>query len=584
MNRDDVDRHSNVENGGPIADAPENSTLESRATVVLEARGISKAFPGVKALDDVSLTVRRGRLHALLGENGAGKSTLMNILAGVFPPDSGEIRLEGRRVAFRNPREARASGIAIIFQELNLIQHLTVAQNIFLGREPLTCAGLIDDAGINRDAEKWLRRLKLAVPPQTTVAGLRVGQQQLVEIAKALSMQSRVIIMDEPTSAITGQEVAVLHDLIHQLKREGVAIIYITHKLDELPLIADEFTVLRDGRCVGSKDAAAASRDEIVRMMVGRGFVARLSKVESASSAAADSPLECRATEESRDTVLRVEGLQLAHPDRAGDFAVKDVSFAVRRGEVLGVFGLMGAGRTELLETLFGLHPHRARGQVFVAGRRVWFQNPRQAIDAGVALAPEDRKRDGLVLSLSVAANTSLACIGKTERLGLLDAALEDELADGYVKRLRTKTPTVHQPARNLSGGNQQKVVLAKWLATEPKVLLLDEPTRGIDINAKKEIYELMDELVASGLGVVLVSSELPEILAVSDRILVMCEGRRTAEFNRAEANEENIMHAALPVARHSNVESAAALLASVVRHSNVATNTAPGPKPPKIP
>jgi len=282
--------------------------------------------------------------------------------------------------------------------------------------------------------------------------------------------------------------------------------------------------------------------------------------------------------------VLRVEGLHLAHPDRAGDFAVKDVSFAVRRGEVLGVFGLMGAGRTELLETLFGLHPHRARGQVFVAGRRVWFQNPRQAIDAGVALAPEDRKRDGLVLSLSVAANTSLACIGKTERLGLLDAALEDELADGYVKRLRTKTPTVHQPARNLSGGNQQKVVLAKWLATEPKVLLLDEPTRGIDINAKKEIYELMDELVASGLGVVLVSSELPEILAVSDRILVMCEGRRTAEFNRAEANEENIMHAALPVARHSNVESAAALLASVVQHSNVATNTAPGPKPPKIP
>jgi len=562
VNRDDVARHSNVENGGPIADATGNSTLESRVTVVLEARGISKAFPGVKALDDVSLTVRRGRLHALLGENGAGKSTLMNILAGVFPPDSGEIRLEGRPVTFRNPREAREAGIAIIFQELNLIQHLTVAQNIFLGREPLTRAGLIDDARMNREAAEWLRRLRLDLPPRAPVAGLRVGQQQVVEIAKALSMEARVIIMDEPTSAITGQEVAVLHDLIHQLKREGVAIIYITHKLDELPLIADEFTVLRDGRYVGSKDAASSSHDEIVRMMVGRGFVARLSKVESASGASADSTLECRAT------VLRVEGMHLAHPDRAGDFAVKDVSLSVRRGEVLGVFGLMGAGRTELLETLFGLHPQRARGQVFVDGRAVWFQNPRQAIDAGVVLAPEDRKRDGLVLSLSVGANTSLACIGKTERLGLLDAAREDELAEGYVKRLRTKTPSVHQPARNLSGGNQQKVVLAKWLATEPKVLLLDEPTRGIDINAKKEIYALVNELVACGLGVVLVSSELTEILAVSDRILVMSEGRRTAEFSRAEANEENIMHAALPVARHSNVE----------------TSASPTPKARKIP
>ena len=501
------------------------------ADVVLTARGISKSFPGVKALDGVSLTVRRGRLHALLGENGAGKSTLMNILAGVFPPDSGEIMLEGKRALFRTTREAREAGIAIIFQELNLIPHLSVAQNIFLGREPLTRTGMIDDARMNREATAWLRRLKLDVDPQRQVATLRIGQQQIVEIAKALSIQARVIIMDEPTSAITDQEVKVLHGLIHQLKADGVAIIYITHKLDELPIIADEFTVMRDGRYIGSQEANAATHDDIVRMMVGRDLSEMFSRIRT----------------EPRDEVLRVEGLHLDHPERAGDFVVRDVSFHLRRGEVLGIFGLMGAGRTELLETLFGLHSKRARGKIAVDGKATWFSSAREAIDAGVVLAPEDRKREGLVLSLSVAANTSLACIGKTERMGLLDAGREAELADGYVKRLRTKTPSVHQLARTLSGGNQQKVVLAKWLATEPKVLLLDEPTRGIDITAKKEIYALMDELAAAGLGVVLVSSELPEILAVADRIVVMSEGRMTAEFSRAEANAENIMRAALP-------------------------------------
>lgn len=499
--------------------------------VVLEARRISKSFPGVQALDEVSLTVRRGRLHALLGENGAGKSTLMNILAGVFAADGGEIVLDGRPVSFANPREAREAGIAIIFQELNLVPHLTIAQNIFLGREPLTRAGLIDDARMNRDAAEWLRRLKLEAPPQTPVGSLRVGQQQVVEIAKALSMRARVIIMDEPTSAITDQEAGMLHDLIRQLKAGGVAIIYITHKLNELPLIADEFTVLRDGRCVGSKPVQAATHEEIVRMMVGRDVSEMFSRTPVPPG----------------EEVLRVEGLRLAHPGRAGDFVVRDVSLRLRRGEVLGIFGLMGAGRTELLETLFGLHPKRSAGKVVVDGRDARFRSPREAIRAGLVLAPEDRKLEGLILSLSVAANTSLACLEKTERLGLLDAGREDELADGYVRRLRTKTPSVQQLVRNLSGGNQQKVVLAKWLATEPKVLLLDEPTRGIDVNAKREIYTLMDELVAHGLGVVLVSSELPEILAVADRILVMSEGRQTAEFARGEANEENIMRAALP-------------------------------------
>lgn len=499
--------------------------------VVLEAHGIVKNFPGVRALDDVRLTLRRGRLHALLGENGAGKSTLMNILAGVFPPDGGEIRFDGKPVSFRNPRDAQAAGIAIIFQELNLVPHLSIAENIFLGREPRTRTGWIDDARINREAAGWLQRLKLAVDPRTPVARLRVGQQQVVEIAKALSRQARVIIMDEPTSAITEQEIAVLFDLIQQLKRDGVAIIYITHKLDELPAIADDLTVLRDGQFVGTKPIGAVAQTEIVRMMVGRDLSDLYSRRPTSRGA----------------EILRVEKLSLAHPERRDDLLVRDVSFELHRGEVLGIFGLMGAGRTELLETLFGLHPHRADGTIILDGKSVWFRSPHEAIDAGLVLAPEDRKRDGLVLSLNVAHNTSLACLRQTETFGLLNARRETALAEDYVRRLRIKTPSTRQLARNLSGGNQQKVVLAKWLATQPKVLLLDEPTRGIDINAKKEIYALMDGLAAEGLGVLLVSSELPEILAVADRILVMCEGRRMAEFPRAAANEEAIMQAALP-------------------------------------
>jgi ribose transport system ATP-binding protein len=499
--------------------------------LALQAKGISKRFPGVVALDDVQLTVRPGRLHALLGENGAGKSTLMNILSGVFPPDSGEIILNGRPVSFRNTREAREAGISIIFQELNLIPHLSVAQNIFLGREPLTRTGFIDDARMNREAQTWLQRLKLDVDPKTPAGRLRVGQQQVVEIAKALSHQARVIIMDEPTSAITEQEVAVLFDLIRQLKQDGVAIIYITHKLDELPLIADDITVLRDGRFIDSRPVQAITHDEIVRMMVGRGL----------------SELYTRSPAKPGAEILRVENVSLQHPERPDDFAVRKVSFNLHRGEVLGLFGLMGAGRTELLEVLFGLHPYRSDGSIILDGQPVCFRSPREAIDAGLVLAPEDRKREGLVLSMSVAANASLACLQQTQTLGLLDTRRETDLVDSYVSRLRIKTPSNRQLTRFLSGGNQQKVVLAKWLATHPKVLLLDEPTRGIDVNAKREIYGLMDEAVASGLGVLLVSSELPEILAVADRILVMCEGHKTAEFSRSEANEENIMKAALP-------------------------------------
>jgi ribose transport system ATP-binding protein len=499
--------------------------------IVLEARGISKAFPGVKALDGVSLTLRRGRLTALLGENGAGKSTLMNIIAGVFPPDEGKILLDGQEVRFANPRDAQARGIAMIFQELNLIPHLTVAENIFLGREPLNRFGLIDYAAMNRKAAALLQQLDLPVTPSTTVGGLRVGQQQVIEIARALAGDARVIIMDEPTSAITEHEIEVLFDTIADLKRKGVAIAYITHKLEELARIGDDAVVMRDGKLIGAAPLADLYHDDIVRMMVGRDLKG----------------LYQRSAVPAGQEVLRAERISLAHSERAEDFLVHDVSFSVHRGEVLGIFGLMGAGRTELLETLFGLHSGASTGAMFVEGAPVAFCSPADAIAHGVALAPEDRKREGLVMEMSVGENASLASLGRVERFGLLDARVEQNQVEASLERFRVKTPSLRQLSRNLSGGNQQKVILAKWLAVAPKILLLDEPTRGIDVNAKKEIYGLIDELTQQGLAVVAVSSELPEILAVADRILVMCEGSQTAEFTRAEATEEKIMKAALP-------------------------------------
>ncbi len=499
--------------------------------VLLQASGITKSFPGVRALDGVNLTVRRGRLNALLGENGAGKSTLMNILAGVFPPDSGTVTIEGGLVSFQNPREAQMAGISIIHQELNLVPGLSIAENIFIGREPLTRLGLVDYARMNANAAKLLKELELETDPRTPVSQLKVGAQQVVEIAKAISLKAHVVIMDEPTSAITGHEIEVLFRQIKRLKRSGVGLIYITHKLDELPRIADDITVFRDGKFVAEHEINQVTRDEMIRLMVGRELADLFPKSPTKQG----------------EVMLRAKNVSLLHPERAGDFVVKDVSFEVRRGEVLGIFGLMGAGRTELLQTLFGLHPDTSSGAIEIDGQREEIRSPRQAITAGLALAPEDRKGEGVVLELSVAHNATLSCLPRIERFGLLRPGLERELVGNYVDRLRVTTTSLDQRIGNLSGGNQQKMVLAKWLATEPKVLLLDEPTRGIDINAKKEIYALIDELAQSGLGVVMVSSELPEILGVADRIMVLCEGRRTAEFTRAEATEEKIVKAALP-------------------------------------
>lgn len=498
--------------------------------LVLEAKKISKLFPGVKALDGVDLNLRSGRLTALLGENGAGKSTLMKILAGVQPPDEGELLVDRKPVQFTGPRHAHDHGIAMIHQELSLVPDLSVAENIFLGREPLRFETLIDYSELNRQASQWLKRLELDVSPTTPVRRLRVGQQQLVEIARALAGNVRILIMDEPTSAITDRETEVLFRCIADLKKQGVAIVYITHRLEELEQIADDIVVMRDGCLIGTAEFGELSHDEMVRMMVGRE-VKVLSKESSTN----------------KHPVLSAGNISLKHPTRPGDFLVNEVDLHVCKGEVVGIFGLMGAGRTELLECLFGLHPKTSSGNVSIHDECVRLKCPADAIAHGLALVPEDRKHDGLVLSMSVAENASLASLKQAERFGFIDRAKEREHTRRFVERFRVKTPSLREKIVNLSGGNQQKVILAKWLATGPAVLMLDEPTRGIDIHAKNEIYTLIDELTTDGLAVIMVSSELPEVMAVSDRILVMCEGRATQEFDRAEATEEAILQAALP-------------------------------------
>ncbi len=504
---------------------------EAAPAPVLEARGIVKSFPGVRALDGVDLEVRAGELRAVVGENGAGKSTLMNILAGVFRPDAGQLWLDGRPVRFASPREAQAAGIAIIFQELNLVPGLTVAQNLLLGREPRRRWGWLDERALNHRARALQAAVELNVPPETVVSRLRVGQQQLVEIAKALACQARVLILDEPTSAITEAEIANLFRLLLELKRQGVALLYITHKLDELPHLADQVTVLRDGRHITSGPLSQFGPGDLVRLMVGRE-VGEHRRSEANPRGA---------------ELLRVEHLSVPHPRRPGEWLLEDVTLRLGAGEVLGVFGLLGAGRTELLETLFGVRLGTPATALYVEGAAFRPRSPRDALARGLAFAPEDRKRDGLVLGMSVAHNTTLAALGVLGRGPRVDRAAEAACVRGYVERLGIKAAALAQPVRQLSGGNQQKIVLAKCLATAPKILLLDEPTRGIDVQAKQEIYALIEQLTRRGLGVLLVSSELPELLSVADRIMVLCEGRKTAEFPRREATEEKLLHAALP-------------------------------------
>jgi len=498
---------------------------------ILKVENITKTFSGVTALNNVNLKLSGGKVTALIGENGAGKSTLLKIMAGIYTDYEGVITLKGQPTRFAAPKDAQDSGISIIHQELNLIPNLTVAQNIFLGRELINDLGFLDESNMNQKTKALLNRLKLAVKADEIVSSLKVGQQQIVEIAKALLTESEVLFMDEPTSAIGESEVAVLFKIIHQLKAEGKSIVYISHKLDELFVLADEFVVLRDGQVVGQGEMNQISRDKLIGMMAGREINMTRKSERKISG----------------ERVLQVQNLNLKNPQNAQRPILQNINFELKKGEVLGIYGLMGAGRTELCESLFGLHGRLSTGTITLEGKKIHFRSPDQAIASGMALVPEDRKKNGIVPDMSVGENISLTVMGKVTKLGLLNEKLQSKLYDKYVSSLRIKVTSKNQFIRNLSGGNQQKVILAKWIERDPKVLMLDEPTRGIDINAKNEIYELITKLASTGISVIMVSSEIPEVLAISDRILVMCEGRITAEFSSEEATENKIMHACIP-------------------------------------
>ncbi len=492
---------------------------------LVSLRGLSKSFAGVQALDKVSFELRAGEVHALMGENGAGKSTLMKVLAGIHARDAGEIEVEGRAVDVASPRAAQALGIGIVHQELNLMRHLSAAQNIFIGREPRRGLGLfLDEERLNADARRLFARLNLDLDPRTLVADLTVARQQMVEIAKALSFDSKVLIMDEPTAALNAQEVADLFRVVRQLREEGVGIVYISHRMDELRQIADRVTVMRDGRTIATVAMADTDVAAIIHMMVGRALE------ENLRGAPPDTARN--------EVALEVRGLR-----RGG--AIRDVSFSVRKGEILGFAGLMGAGRTEVARAVFGADAIDG-GEIRVHGRAVRIRTPRDAVAAGIGYLSEDRKQFGLATAMDVQANIAMTSMSRLLRLGVfIDAPAIARTADGYVRQLGIRTPSVAQPVKLLSGGNQQKVVIAKWLLRDCDILFFDEPTRGIDVGAKAEIHKLIDALAAQGKAIVVISSELPEILRLSHRVLVMCEGRVTGEQDARDATQESIMRLA---------------------------------------
>ena len=488
---------------------------------LLSMEGISKSFGGVKVLDNVQFSLRQGEVHALMGENGAGKSTLMKILSGIYAKDAGSVQIEGCEAQAASPKAAQDLGVAIIHQELNLIPDLSIQENMFLGREfKLGRTGFINRARMRDEAKRYLSQLGMALNPESPAGELSVGQQQMVEIAKALSMQARILVLDEPTAALTKREIEKLFEIIAALKAQGVGMIYISHRMEEIFQISDRITVLRDGRYIGTKDTSGTTMDELVRMMVGREIKERFPK------------LDTKIGEER----LRVEGL-------SQEGKLRDISFKVRAGEILGIGGLMGAGRTELAKALCGAE--KAQGRIFLDGKPVRINNPASAIKAGLGLITEDRKGEGLVLELSVRENLTLPNLRSLSRFGFISHRLEESLVKGSIDKLKVKVRHPEQGVSSLSGGNQQKVVIGKWLAAKPKVLVLDEPTRGVDIGAKREIYDIMNQLVQEGVAIIMISSELPELLGMSDRILVMHEGRISGEFTRDEATQEGIMLAA---------------------------------------
>ncbi|MCA0275067.1 MAG: sugar ABC transporter ATP-binding protein [Proteobacteria bacterium] len=492
-------------------------------TALVAMKDIEKSFPGVRALHNAQLDLRPGEVHALMGENGAGKSTMMKILAGIYRRDGGEILLDGKPVEINSPRQAQDLGIGIIHQELNLMPHLTAAQNIFIGREPRKAGGLLlDEARLNADAAEIFASMHLKLDPRTPVGGLTIARQQMVEIAKALSYRSRVLIMDEPTAALNDAEINELFAIIARLKAEGVGIVYISHKMDELKRIADRVTVMRDGEYIGTVPAAETPVEKIIAMMVGRALSDERPVVPDHSNS---------------EIVLEVRNIS-----RGSE--IRDVSFSVRKGEILGFAGLMGAGRTEVARAIFGAD-RRESGDIFMHGKKIDIRKPEDAVRAGIGYLSEDRKHFGLATGMDVRNNVVLASLSRFAGPGgLLREAAMQQAAVRYIDQLAIKTPSDRQEVRLLSGGNQQKIVIAKWLLRDCEVLIFDEPTRGIDVGAKNEIYKLLNALAQQGRAIIVISSELPEVLRLSHRIAVMCEGRLTGILPSG-ASQEEIMHLA---------------------------------------
>lgn len=485
---------------------------------ILRMENISKSFPGVKALDDVRFNAYEGEVMALLGENGAGKSTLMKILSGVYTKDTGKILLNGKELEVLNPRDAFDKGIAIIHQELNLVPNLTVYENIFLGREETTTYKTLKKDYMIKEAKKLLDRLKVDIDPTLKINEISLAKQQMVEIAKALSLNASVIIMDEPTDTLTDKEVEILFDVIRELKAEKKAIVYISHRLKEVFEICDRVTVLRDGKFIDERLVSEIDEDEIIKLMVGRTLDEQFPYLKTNTS----------------EFVFEVKNLTNKY--------VKNISFSLKRGEVLGISGLVGAGRSELGKSIFGLYPID-EGEMILEGKKVEFKSPKEAIENGIMYVSEDRKSEGLVLTMDVKSNITLSSLDKFKRALGLDKKKEERISEDYRKKINIKTPTLTQKVKNLSGGNQQKVAIAKSLLTQPKVLILDEPTRGIDVGAKREIYDLLNSIKKEGHSVIMISSEMPEILGMSDRIIVMHEGKIKGELTKEEATSEKIMN-----------------------------------------
>ena len=496
---------------------------------LLEMKGISKSFGPVKALKKASLNLKRGEVLALMGENGAGKSTLMNVLSGSLHPDEGEILLDGVQREIKNPIQARSLGIVKIHQELQIVPELDIAENIFLGRWQTAGIGFVQKKKMHDMAKECLKMLEWEMDTRTKLKDLRIGEQQLVEIAKAISCDAKIIVMDEPTSALSEPEAKKLFHVIEKLKNKGCGIIYITHRMEEVFKISDRLSVMRDGEYIGTKEAKETDNEEIIAMMVGRSVEEQYPKRDVKIG----------------DVILEVKNLNFTPPKESFKRSLKDISFKVRAGEVLGIAGLAGAGRSEVFESIVGKHATCTTGEILIDGKALQIRSPKDAIDAGISFATEDRKGTGLVLGRSIGDNISLPIYDHYSSFGFMRDGEQKKDWIEYMNRLHVKAKSPNVPVSSLSGGNQPKVILARWLLTKPKVLLLDEPTRGIDVGAKEEIYLLINELAASGLAVVVISSELPEVIGICDRIITICEGRLTGEISRKEATQEILLAAA---------------------------------------